>query len=118
MVLSKHLRALTRLQHFDNRMDALYRHGLPPDSRDRRLGPKQKQFIRQRKTLLRKLDGTLVHQYERLRSSRIKANAIVPVVNGVCRGCFMVVTKSLVAELMESTDIITCEHCGRLLYLK
>jgi predicted nucleic acid-binding Zn-ribbon protein len=27
------------------------------------------------------------------------------------------VTKSLVAELMEADDLVTCEHCGRILYI-
>ena len=118
MVLSKQLRELSQLQGFDNKMDGLYKGGLPRDASSRRIGTKQKAFIRQRRNMARKLDGALLHQYERLRVSRIKANAIVPVVNGVCRGCFMAVTRSLVAELLEGDSLMTCEHCGRILYIE
>ena len=118
MVLSRQLRELSRLQSFDNKMDTMYKQGLPADASSNRVGVKQKTLIRQRRTMLRKLDGTLLRQYERMRGSRIKGNAIVPVVNGVCQGCYMVVTKSLVAELLEGGSLITCEHCGRILYLE
>ena len=118
MVLSKQLLELSRLQNFDNQMDSLYKDGLPRDAVGRRLGPKQKQFLQKRKRMVRKLDQPLVRHYERLRDSRIKADAIVPMVNGVCRGCFMAVTLSLVADLIEGVALITCEHCGRILYIE
>ena len=118
MVMTRQLRQLSRLQSFDNKMDGLYKDGLPDDTSGGRVGTKQKAFIRQRRTMARKLDGTLLRQYERMRSSRIKANAVVPVINGVCQGCYMVVTKSLVAELLEGNSLITCEHCGRMLYME
>jgi hypothetical protein len=118
MVLSKQLRELSKLQSFDNRMDSMYKDGLPDDGSDRRTGPRQLVFIQQRRSIVRELDGTLLRQYERMRRSRIKANAVVPVVNGVCQGCFMVVTKSLLAELMRGDSLVTCEHCGRILYLE
>lgn len=118
MVLSKQLQQLSRLQSFDNRMDDLYKDGLPTEDSSRKLGPKQKVFLRQRNSMVRNLDGTLVHRYERMQQSRIRGNAIVPVVNEVCQGCYMVVTKSLVAELMEGDSLVTCEHCGRILYIE
>jgi hypothetical protein len=117
MVFSKQLRQLSKLQSFDNRMDDLYKDGLPDEESGRKPGPKQKVFLRQRNSMVRNLDGTLVRRYERMQRSRVRGNAIVPVVNGVCQGCYMVVTKSLVAELMEGNALITCEHCGRILYM-
>ena len=118
MVFSKQLQQLSKLQSFDNRMDDLYKDGLPAGESGRKPGPKQQVFLRQRKSMVRKLDGRLVHRYERMQQSRVRGNAIVPVVNGVCQGCYMVVTKSLVAELMEGDSLITCEHCGRILYIE
>ena len=118
MVLSKQLQQLSKLQSFDNKMDTLYKDGLPTGDSGRKPGPKQKVFLRQRNSMVRKLEGTLVHRYERMQQSRIRGNAVVAVVNGVCQGCYMVVTKSLVAELMEGSSLITCEHCGRILYME
>jgi len=118
MVLSKQLRELSKLQSFDNRMDSMYKDGLPDNGAERRVGSKQMEFMQQRQTMVRELDGTLVRQYERMRRSRIKANAVVPVANSVCQGCFMVVTKSLLGELIRGDSLITCEHCGRILYLE
>jgi predicted nucleic acid-binding Zn-ribbon protein len=118
MVLSRQLHELSKLQSFDNRMDSMYKDGLPDDGSERRVGPKQMEFIQQRQSMVRELDGSLVRQYERMRRSRIKANAVVPVAKGVCQGCFMVITKSLLAELVNGDSLVTCEHCGRILYLE
>ena len=41
MVLSKQLEQLSKLQSFDNRMDDLYKDGLPAEHSGRKLGPKQ-----------------------------------------------------------------------------
>jgi hypothetical protein len=117
MVLSEQLRKLSKLQTFDNRMDSLYAQGLPDDGSSR-LGPKQKEFLRERRTMVRKLDDGILNRYERMRTSRIRGNAIVPVVNDVCQGCHMAVTKSLIAELLNGRSLVTCEHCGRILYLE
>ena len=70
MVLHIQLRQLSMLQSFDNKMDDLYKDGLPEDPSAGRVGPKQKVFIRKRRTMVRKLDGTLLRQYERMRQSR------------------------------------------------
>jgi len=117
MVLSKQLEELSQLQNFDNKMDSLYKEGLPSDAPGRRLGPKQKQFLEKRNHIVCKLDDRLVRKYERLRDSRIRGNAVVPVVNGVCHGCFLTVTKAMIAQLLEGASLITCEHCGRILYI-
>jgi predicted nucleic acid-binding Zn-ribbon protein len=117
-MVREQLRKLSRLQSFDNRMATLYRNGLPRDASGRRIGPKQKAFIRERESMACRLNGDLLRHYERLRESRVGANAVVPVVNGVCRGCFMAVTKSLIVELLQGAEFITCEHCGRILYLE
>ena len=68
--------------------------------------------------MVRKLDDGILNRYERMRTSRIRGNAIVPVVNDVCQGCHMAVTKSLIAELLNGRSLVTCEHCGRILYLE
>lgn len=42
--------------------------------------------------------------------------AVVPVRKQACYGCFMRINDKTNALVMQSEDIITCPHCGRILY--
>ena len=108
---------LHQLQQFDNRMDTRYKNGLPDPSDGRKLTEKQLEFLKERKKNTRKIKPKLLRHYHRMRNTNIGSNIIVPVVNAVCQGCYMQMTKSLLGELVKGDSTITCEHCGRLLYL-
>lgn len=41
---------------------------------------------------------------------------IVPVLNGICYGCFMAVPTAWASEAARNERIDVCEHCGRFLY--
>jgi predicted nucleic acid-binding Zn-ribbon protein len=58
------------------------------------------------------LDPELLQRYERLNQRH--GRAIVPVINGVCYGCFMRLPTSTATE--SSKRVLTCENCGRILY--
>ena len=106
-----------RLQQFDNRMDARYKNGLPTRESGRKLTAKQLEYLKERKKITRRIKPYLLRHYQRMRESNISSNVVVHIVNGVCQGCYMQVTKSLLSELIRGDTAITCEHCGRLLYL-
>jgi predicted nucleic acid-binding Zn-ribbon protein len=115
--MKKQLSLLSRLQSFDNRMDAMYKSGLPHPGEGRKLTSKQRNLATERQGLVQGINKRLLGTYERMRESRLKSSAVVPVVNGVCQGCYMVVTKSVVMELRRGEELILCEHCGRILFL-
>lgn len=111
------LSRLSKLQRFDNRMDTIYKSGLPQPTGPRKLTKKQRLLASQRENLSEGISTRVLRTYERMRQTRVKPNAVVPVVNGVCQGCYMVVTKSVIIELKRSDELILCEHCGRILFL-
>ena len=112
------LRRLSRLQSFDNRMDALYRGGLARKKfQVRKPTPRQSAFLGKRTTLKRGIGRSLLDRYERMRQSRIKSNVIVAVIDSVCQGCFMELTKWVIVDLVQGEHLVACEHCGRILYL-
>jgi predicted nucleic acid-binding Zn-ribbon protein len=115
--MKRQLSRLSKLQRFDNRMDTMYRSGLPEPTGPRRLTKKQRLLASQRESLIEGISTRLLRAYERMRESRLKSSAVVPVVNGVCQGCYMVVTKSVIMELKKSDELVLCEHCGRILFL-
>ena len=115
--MKKQLSFLNKLQVFDNQIDAMYKSGLPSPDGHRKMTKRQRLLADERQDLTREISEPLLRTYERMRSSRLKANAVVPVINSVCQGCFMVVTKSVIMHLRRGGQLILCEHCGRILFL-
>ena len=68
-------------------------------------------LLRKRNELLQKLPEELAEIYERLKKHYHQA--IAPVENGFCFGCFQQLPTQL---LTRSQEIITCPNCGRILY--
>ncbi len=115
--MKKQLSLLSRLQGFDKRIDAMYKSGLPGPNEQRRMTKKQKLLADEREDLARDISERVLRTYERMRESRLRSSAVVPVINSVCQGCYMVVTKSVVMELKKGGELVLCEHCGRILFL-
>lgn len=42
--------------------------------------------------------------------------AVVPVLNGICYGCFMALPTAWASEAGRNERLDVCEHCGRFLY--
>jgi hypothetical protein len=53
--------------------------------------------------------------YEKIRKWA-KNSAVVPVKKQACYGCFMRINDKVYASVIKSEDIVTCPHCGRILY--
>jgi len=64
--------------------------------------------------LAKKIDKRYLRAYERI-SIRYK-HSIAPVKNNTCLGCFAKLPTSYLGPGRSDEKIITCEHCGRILY--
>jgi predicted nucleic acid-binding Zn-ribbon protein len=42
--------------------------------------------------------------------------AVVPVLNGICYGCFVAIPTAWSSEASRNDRITVCDHCGRFLY--
>jgi predicted nucleic acid-binding Zn-ribbon protein len=115
--MKKQLSLLSKLQSFDNRLDTMYKSGLSVEDKPEKLTKKQKLLVAERQGLTEGISKPLLRTYERMRDSRLKSNAVVRVINGVCQGCFLVVTKSVIMQLKKGNNLILCEHCGRILFM-
>lgn len=60
-------------------------------------------------------DKSILIKYERLLQRRNNV-AVAPVVHGVCQACQLAIPPQSFNELMRSDEIMSCPHCGRLLY--
>ncbi len=57
-----------------------------------------------------------VDQYRRILKQR-GADALAPVDNNACTGCYVTVTTQMMNELINGGHLVFCKTCGRILYL-
>jgi len=66
-----------------------------------------------REDLAKRIKPQMLNRYERV--SRSCGRAIVPVIGNLCLGCFATLPTSF-QSIQSKNTILTCEHCGRMLY--
>lgn len=71
---------------------------------------------KERDSLKGDLPKQLVRRYAFI-SSRRPGPAVVPAVDGTCKGCQMILPPQLYNELFSATKLIQCPTCQRILYL-
>jgi uncharacterized protein len=67
-----------------------------------------------RRALAAALGEPALRLYEKARKAR--GVAVVPVVDGSCSGCHVLLRPQAYNEVRSSGEIMTCESCGRILY--
>lgn len=70
---------------------------------------------REAKTM--EIDMKILSFYEKIRIWA-KNTAVVPVKKQACYGCYMKLNDNTYATVIKSEEIITCPHCGRIMYLE
>ena len=65
--------------------------------------------------LVERLDPGIRGRYQRILESMQRA--VVPVINGVCYGCFVSIPTATAGESDASAELMVCEHCGRFIYI-
>ena len=96
--------------------DSITRQLTDLETKSKALGSQQQELETEREALASKIDADLLDQFERMFNSKGDA-AIVAVEHGVCTGCHMKVTTATAARVKAGKEIVTCEQCGRILYL-
>jgi len=68
-------------------------------------------------TIVPGLDEEVLFKFERIIKSKA-GTGIVPIKNGVCTGCHMILPKQFVNEVRKEEDINFCPYCSRILYFQ
>jgi len=79
-----------------------------------RLVDHSQELIQAREELVTRLSPTLVSRYELLMNKY--GRAIVPVVHGVCYGCFILLPTAEAYQRDKNERVSSCSNCGRFLY--
>ncbi|MSR36664.1 MAG: hypothetical protein EXR95_08505 [Gemmatimonadetes bacterium] len=61
------------------------------------------------------LDVQIRRRFERVAASR--GRVVVPVIDGVCYGCFVSIATATAGEVGPNDVLKTCEGCGRFIYI-
>ncbi len=78
----------------------------------------QRQEISTKKELLTsQMDQKIIVFYEKIRKWA-KNTSVVAVYKQACGGCFIRLNDKTYTDILKNEDIITCPHCGRILYIK
>jgi len=76
-----------------------------------------RELMAERQGLTQRLDRPVIARYDKISRSR-GGKACVAVKDGVCQGCFMGVTKQMIARLWSKKELLVCPNCGRIMYLE
>jgi len=87
------------------------------ETKSKALGSQQQELETEREALAAQIDADLLDQFERLFNSKGDA-AVVAVEHGVCTGCHMKVTTATASQVKAGKEIVSCENCGRILFLE
>lgn len=70
------------------------------------------------KALTAEIDDKLLELYKK-KAQKISFNVLVPLKGEKCGGCYIDVSKMLLAELKHGkASLVNCENCGRMLFIK
>ena len=69
----------------------------------------------EKSVLISQVDAKVLAFYEKIKRWA-KEKAVVPVKNQACYGCHMKLSNRFYSEFIQSDEIMTCSHCGRIIY--
>lgn len=69
----------------------------------------------EKQKLVSQMSQKILTFYEKIRKWALNTT-VVPVKKQACYGCFMRLNNKIFAEVIKQEDIVTCPHCGRILY--
>ena len=78
---------------------------------------KRGEIYAQKQALIEKMEQKVLAFYEKI-YRWAGVSAVSAVKNQACHGCFMVINDRTYADVIKSEEIVTCPHCGRILYLE
>ena len=78
--------------------------------------PKERKEVYAKKDkLIATMNQKILAFYEKIRKWAHNT-AVVPVKKQACYGCFMQINDKTFSAVIKGEDIVTCPHCGRILY--
>ena len=83
----------------------------------KKIGQRIQELESQRSVLSPQINPVFLNRYERILANK-EGLAIVPIEGHSCGGCYMNVPAQVINEIKMHDELIYCEICSRILYLK
>lgn len=85
------------------------------DEKIKLINEERNEVCEKRSKLLENFDNKILVFYEKIKRWA-KTTAVSPVKKQACYGCHMKINDKVYCEVIRGEEIITCPHCGRILY--
>lgn len=104
----------TRINEIDSEVEATKKSN---EEALKDLEERKKSYYQQKESLVAEVPQKVLSFYEKIR--RWAGNtAVVRLKKQACYGCFMKVNDKVYGEVIDSSEIVTCPNCGRILYFE
>jgi len=74
----------------------------------------KEELLKAREKVIKELKPQQFKRYKKLKNRYPRA--VVPVIDGVCYGCFVKLPTSFVVRMNKNEEVSTCPNCGRFIY--
>ena len=85
------------------------------DSQIQTIEEERKNVYQSKDELVLQMSQKILSFYQKIRKWA-QNSTVVPVKKQACYGCFMRMNDKTYASVLKQDDIVTCPHCGRILY--
>ena len=85
------------------------------DSQIQLIEQERKDVYGKKETLVAQMSQKILTFYQKIRKWA-QNSTVVPVRKQACYGCFMRINEKTYASVIKQDDIVTCPHCGRILF--
>jgi uncharacterized protein len=65
-----------------------------------------------------KIDADILKLFQKVQSQQVRGNAVVPVQDAVCHGCYVNIPPQMYNELQRCDKLRMCPNCQRIIYWK
>ena len=87
------------------------------DKEFKKIEEQKHKLLDKREEIISNMDRRILAFYEKIRKWAGNT-AVVKVENQACYGCYMKINDKAYSDLINGEDIVTCPHCGRVLYIE
>jgi len=88
------------------------------DAETENAGKRLKELDRERLKLSGKIDADVLKLFQKVQSQQVRGNAVVPVQDAVCHGCYVNIPPQMYNELQRCDKLRMCPNCQRIIYWK
>ena len=81
-------------------------------------GKRLKELDQERPKMSCKIEADVLKLFQKVQSQQVRGNAVVPVQDAVCHGCYVNIPPQMYNELQRCDKLRMCPNCQRIIYWK